>query len=356
MKSEKIKIYDTECISACYFRSTVKPPYKKVLLQITERCNLNCQHCFVSSTSQGNEMSLEDIKNKIIPKLVSSKTIKVTLTGGEPLVHKDIFEVITLLRQNSIAVTICTNAVNITDSLISLSKELDNIHFNVSLDGFSAKSHGTFRGNNSEILFEKIISNISKLGKEGLLNGVLVTPNIYAELHEYRELTEFAKRVGANYVLFNPLSKFGRGQDSVSKGYQSDILQNIKEITQEFCDDKFETVYIRFPEKNKPIGQCPLGKVLYVFTNGDLVICPYIAFASDDRISKYKYRDFVVTNLFNEYCNLDADLLKYKLPFEEGDLRKCSNLLCQKGCYAAMISNGLSINGCDYELCDFNIS
>lgn len=351
MNPEKIKIYDTENISACYFRSTVKYPYKKVLLQITERCNLKCQHCFVSATSQGKELSIEDIKNKIIPKLVQSKTIKVTLTGGEPLVHNNILEIIKLLRSNNIEISICTNAVNVTEDLIILAKKLGGIHFNVSLDGFNEKSHGTFRGNNSKLLFNKIIHNISRLGQEGLLNGVLVTPNIYAELYEYKELTEFAKKTGANYVLFNPLSKFGRGQDSLLKGYSSDLLQKIREITNDLSDDKFEVVYIRFPEKGKHIGDCPLGRVLYVFVNGDVAICPYIAFASNDRDSKYKYKDFIVTNILNESCNLDKDLLKYNLPYEQTIMRKCSNDICGKGCYAAKISNGLSINDCDYELC-----
>ena len=351
MNSTRIKIYDKNTISACYFRSTVEPPYKKVLLQITERCNLKCKHCFVSATSQGNEMSIEDIKNKIVPRLVSSQTVKVTLTGGEPLVHPDVLEIISLLRHNNIAVGICTNAVNITEDLIILSKKLGNIHFNVSLDGFNAKSHGTFRGNNSDLLFNKIIKNISLLGKEKLLNGILVTPNVYADLNEYKELAIFAKNIGAHYVLYNPLSKFGRGQNSVSIGSSKDTLEKIKSITLNLCDDNFEIVYIRFPEKGKAISECPLGKVLYVFTNGDVAICPYMAFASNDLVSKYDYNDFIVTNLLSESCNLDMDLLKYKLPYEEKVNQKCSNNTCKKGCYAAKISNGLYINDCDYELC-----
>jgi MoaA/NifB/PqqE/SkfB family radical SAM enzyme len=36
-----------EQASSCYFRTTVDTPYRKALVQITERCNLRCAHCFV---------------------------------------------------------------------------------------------------------------------------------------------------------------------------------------------------------------------------------------------------------------------------------------------------------------------
>lgn len=54
-----------------FFESTVQKPNMKVLLQITERCNLKCKHCFVSSLPEGHDLSFEKIKNVILPKLKS---------------------------------------------------------------------------------------------------------------------------------------------------------------------------------------------------------------------------------------------------------------------------------------------
>lgn len=42
--------------SSCYFRTTVEAPHRKALVQIDERCNLHCAHCFVSATKRGSFM------------------------------------------------------------------------------------------------------------------------------------------------------------------------------------------------------------------------------------------------------------------------------------------------------------
>ena len=350
---KRIKIYDKKFISACYFRSTVEAPNKKVIIQITERCNLFCKHCFVSSSRKGDEISFDKFRNNILSKLLQCNTVKITLTGGEPLVHPNIKEIIELLSNNGIEVAVCTNAVLISDELIQLCSHLGTIHFNVSLDGFRPESHGTFRGNSNPDLFKTIINNISKLGQAHLLNGILVTPNKYANIEEYQEICKFAKSICAKYVLFNPLSEFGRGQDATEVGRYKQQLVEIKELTQDYSDENFEVVYIRFPDPTKPIGDCPIGKILYVFTNGDVAICPYVAFAAKDRKSIYNSEQFIVTNIFELQGKLDDELKKYRLPFEPINKKQdiLCKLKCSKGCYVAKISHGLSIYDCDYDLC-----
>ncbi len=91
----KKMIYKDGRYAGCYFRSTVKKPELKVLLQITERCNLHCKHCFNSSINIGDEISYQIIEEKIIPKLVSANVTRVTLTGGEPMVHPEVIKIIT---------------------------------------------------------------------------------------------------------------------------------------------------------------------------------------------------------------------------------------------------------------------
>lgn len=78
-------IYDDKCASACFFRSSVQPPKRKMMLQITQKCNLHCAHCFANASGTGTEMSLELIQNKILPQLLKNQVVKITLTGGEPL-------------------------------------------------------------------------------------------------------------------------------------------------------------------------------------------------------------------------------------------------------------------------------
>ena len=210
---EKKMIYNTKGDKklCCFFRSTVQKPNMKALLQITERCNLKCKHCFVSSLPEGNDLSFEIIRDTILPKLKNANVTRITLTGGEPMVHRDIMNIMKLLSDNNIHITLCTNALGLNEEKIIKMKQLNDIHVNVSLDGFSSKSHGKFRGNDSEIVFNKVIENIKLLSKYNLLNGIMTSPNRFSPIQEYINICKFAKKYNANYVLFNPLSKFGRG-------------------------------------------------------------------------------------------------------------------------------------------------
>lgn len=170
-------IYDDKCASACFFRSSVQPPKRKMMLQITQKCNLHCAHCFANASGTGTEMSLELIQNKILPQLLKNQVVKITLTGGEPLCNPQIKDIVQLLLDNHIGVSICTNATLIDTAWIAYLSKYENVHFNVSLDGMRLESHGRFRGNLSIEMFDKIISTITTLGHYKLLNGILTTPN-----------------------------------------------------------------------------------------------------------------------------------------------------------------------------------
>src|SRR3954469_13374098 len=89
--------------SSCYFRTTVAAPQRKALLQITERCNLHCAHCFVSSTRHGEDMGLDEIREQIAPRLQRARVQRVTLTGGEPFVHPDVVAICEALSRAGLA-------------------------------------------------------------------------------------------------------------------------------------------------------------------------------------------------------------------------------------------------------------
>ena len=345
------KLYDSDEAAVCFFRTTVREPYKKCLLQITERCNLLCEHCFVSSTSKGTELSYENIENVILPYFKKNKVIKVTLTGGEPLMHKKIYEVIELFAVNDISVTICSNGSLVNMELIEKLKKFSNVRFNISLDGFSNKSHNRFRNSSYRCLFDDVKRNVQLLSELGLLKGILITPNKFSTIEEYVELCKFAKQIGADYVLLNPLSEYGRGEDAVKLSMEVEELIKIKEETKYLIDETFEIVYIRFPnEEQKKLSSCKYGEVLYVFTDGNIAICPYMVFAANSNKNQYKPDDFYIGNIFNTTDTLDVLLDKFTLPIEKVVPQKCG-MSCSRGCLAAKMANGMSIEDCDMELC-----
>jgi MoaA/NifB/PqqE/SkfB family radical SAM enzyme len=202
-------IVTTGRASSCYFRTTTDGTSRKALVQIDERCNLHCAHCFVSATKAGASMSFESIVEVLIPRLAGSRVERVTLTGGEPTIHPQFIAVVRAFRAAGMEVGFCTNATTLTSEEIEQLAGVGGVHANVSLDGFRAESHGKFRGDRGS--FHTTIDTVRRLGAAGLLQGLLCTPNSLAEDAEYRELCEFAVEQGARYVLMNPLSSMGRG-------------------------------------------------------------------------------------------------------------------------------------------------
>ncbi len=341
-------------VASCYFRTSVQPPYRKALIQITELCNLHCAHCFVSARQCGDAMSLESIRDILVPRLKECRVVSVTLTGGEPFVHPNIIEIVSLCGDAGMKVGICTNATCINEDQMKQLAEL-KAHCNVSLDGFSPESHGRFRGNKAS--FAVTVATIEALSRHGLLQGLLVTPNNLAKVEEYKKLCEFAVANGATYVLMNPLSSMGRGVRTVGKiRAPNEMMRQIAQATSHFTGQT-EMVYIRFPNERKlPLAGCEAGNIIYVFTSGDLTVCSYLVFAARTPQSQHKTEEFIVGNVFR-----DADIAvrfdtynfheRYRLggnPTCEGC---CLNANCGKGCPAAIISSGKRIEEVDAEVC-----
>lgn len=350
----KKPIISVNQLASCYFRTSVQPPYRKALVQITEWCNLHCAHCFVSAGQYGDTMSLENIRDILVPRLKGCRVVSITLTGGEPFAHPDIIKIVSLCNDAGMKVGICTNATCISEDQMKALVDL-GMHCNVSLDGFSPESHGRFRGDKES--FATTIATIKTLAQHGLLQGLLVTPNNLAEVEEYVKLCEFAVANGATHVLMNPLSSMGRGVKSVGKlGASDEMMRRIASATSLFAD-KIEMVYIRFPnEKKLPLAGCEAGNIIYVFAPGELTVCPYLVFAARSPQSQHQAEEFIIGNIFRD-ADIAVRLDAYKLheryrfggnPTCEG----CSlNAKCGKGCPAAIIASGKHIEEVDAEVC-----
>jgi MoaA/NifB/PqqE/SkfB family radical SAM enzyme len=116
--------------ASCYFRTSVPTGHRKALVQITERCNLHCAHCFVSAGDYGDTMRTADITGLLIPRLRQCRVSRVTLTGGEPFAHPDILEIVAAFREYGFGVGICSNATIISDAQLEAVRQIGDVHLN----------------------------------------------------------------------------------------------------------------------------------------------------------------------------------------------------------------------------------
>ena len=251
------RVADATTASACYFRSGPEPGHRKALLKITDRCDLRCSHCFVSATADGEDMSASALRGAI-SRLLGARVTNVTITGGEPLVHPELPEILSDLVAADLNVTVCTNGVNVTDELIRCASELGRVSFNVSLDGARESSHGRFRGSLGS--FERTVANSRRLSEAQLLKGILSTPNSLAEPDEYAEILALANDLDATYVLLNPLSSFGRGIRNHRLAVDEQRMRGIQaRLELASGQDSPERVFIRFPNASQPLTACIAG-------------------------------------------------------------------------------------------------
>lgn len=340
--------------SACYFRTSTAGSDRKALIQITERCNLHCAHCFVSATREGADMDLAQIETVALPRLREARVSRVTLTGGEPFAHPELMEIVLACRRADLGVTLCTNATLIEAEEIAELSRIGGVRLNVSLDGFAADSHGRFRGAPGS--FSKTVETTRELGSRGLLKGVLVTPNRLAAASEYEELCRFAVEAGAEYVLMNPLSSLGRGVGGVRRlGAPEELMRAIALDTASF-EHEVELVRIRFPNDGRPLSACEAGRILYVFADGSLTVCPYLVFAARTPGSRHDASEFIVGNVFSD-PDIAGRIDRYPL-HDRVTVQKdptCGSCAlageCGRGCPAAVIASGGTVGDRDREQC-----
>lgn len=346
-------IVDTHA-SSCYFRTSVGGDARKALVQITERCNLGCVHCFVSSTKAGNDMPLDAFTDLVLPRLLAARVTRITLTGGEPFEHPDLLAMCRAVVDHGLDVGICTNATLVSDEHIKALASLGRVHINVSLDGFTAGSHGKFRGDRRS--FATTVETARRFAAAGLLQGLLSTPNMLTKPEEFADLCEFAVEIGAQYVLMNPLSAFGRGVKSQGKlAAPAEEMRAIRAVTQRFAD-QLDLVQIRFPnDDTKPLGGCDAGKLIYVYSDGQVAVCPYLVFAARTAVSQYADSEFLVGNILHDEVATPLDGYDFHSRFAVGTNATCGgcpmNDTCGKGCPAAVVSRGGRIGDLDDEQC-----
>lgn len=120
-----------------------------------------------------NELSTQEIF-KLIEDYASIGGNQITLSGGEPCMHKDINDIIKFAYDHNLKVRILSNGTLMTDKWIEdYSKYIDSIQ--ISVDGFSEETNSAIRGRGN---FEKSLHAIDQFVLHGVNTSVAVTPSL----------------------------------------------------------------------------------------------------------------------------------------------------------------------------------
>ncbi|MFC1973859.1 radical SAM/SPASM family putative metalloenzyme maturase [Chloroflexota bacterium] len=203
-------------------------------IEITARCNLNCQMCVRHAWQEGlGDMSLETYR-RLLPAF--SQLSSVNLSGiGEPLLHKDIFKMVRLAKSHLSQkgrVSFTTNAIMINEAMAEklVSSGLDDVV--VSVDGATSETFSHIRcGASLDIVLDSIrLLDVTKkrLGSQTPSIGIEFVA-MQRNVHELPALVELAANLGVSFIIV------------------SNVLPHTEEINQqvlyEFNSDKALVIF-----------------------------------------------------------------------------------------------------------------
>jgi AdoMet-dependent heme synthase len=120
-------------------------PYH-VVWEITKRCNLNCIHCYASSVeSSQNELTTAEGK-RLLDQIAAVDDFRmIVITGGEPLIRNDIFELLEYASRLGFRIVFSTNGTLLTPQIARDLFKLGVVNFSISVDGSTPENHEKIR-------------------------------------------------------------------------------------------------------------------------------------------------------------------------------------------------------------------
>ena len=203
------------------------PPLQTLYFYLTEGCNLRCRHCWIEPPHQSGKKQYPALDPELFRHILEqAKPLGLTsvkLTGGEPLMHPHIGELLDILRDEKLRFNVETNGVLCTPELARELVRSGIYHISVSLDGADADTHEWVRG--VEGCFEAALQGIRNLVAAGIRPQVIMTL-MRRNVDQIEAVVRLAESLGASSVKFNIVQPTARGV----KMHQAGETLSIREI------------------------------------------------------------------------------------------------------------------------------
>lgn len=198
-------------------RTPTKPTGPVVIWNLVRRCNLTCKHCYSISADidfpgelETQEVFdvMEDLRGFGVPVLI--------LSGGEPLIRKDIYEISHRAKELGFYVGLSTNGTMIDESAVKKISAVGYDYVGISIDGIE-RTHDTFR--QKQGAFRDSMQGIRLCHEAGIKVGMRFTPT-QDNAHELPQLMDLMKAESVDKLYVSHLNYSGRG----NRNRKSDVV------------------------------------------------------------------------------------------------------------------------------------
>jgi radical SAM protein with 4Fe4S-binding SPASM domain len=210
-----------------------------VAYNCTSRCNLNCLHCYSSSTSalSVDELTIAEAK-QLLHQLAEVNCPVILFTGGEPLLRNDLFDLLAKAKQLTLRTVISTNGTLIDSAIARKLAALSVSYVGISIDG-DESLHDAFR--QTKGCFKAALAGVENCQKAGLKTGLRFTIT-RQNADKIPVVFDIAASANIRRICFYHLVKAGRAKSlnsQIPTPQQTRLaVDTIIEKTEEFVQKK----------------------------------------------------------------------------------------------------------------------
>ncbi len=234
------------------------PELRHLFLEVTSRCNARCEHC--GSRCDGNEQGKE-IETKYLKKALKEvsecydpKKVFLDVTGGEPLMRKDLFDIMKYATDLGFSWGMTSNGMLINKTMMKKLEKAKMSTVSISIDGLK-ETHEKFR--KVPNCYEKILAGLDMLLASPVVKAVQVTTVANKKnINELEELYQLLLKHGVQYWRVVNCDPIGRANDN-------------KEIFLDMDDYKKLFHFIEEKQKEGKMKEVTYGCSHYLGLNGE---------------------------------------------------------------------------------------
>ena len=212
-----------------------------VVYNCTESCNLRCLHCYSSSpahiggpvSSRGSDQLTTAQARRLLSQLAEADCPVLLFSGGEPLLHRDLFELLAEAKRLGLRTVISTNGTLIDASTAEKLAELGVHYVGISIDG-EEKFHDRFR--QIKGCFKAAVAGIENCKKAGIKTGLRFTIT-KANAEQVPFVFDIAASTGVRRICFYHLIRMGRAKALDEQVVRPEQTRRVLDVIIEKTDD-----------------------------------------------------------------------------------------------------------------------
>lgn len=209
-----------------------------VIWNLIRRCNLACKHCYTSSgdVNYPDELTTEQAY-KVIDDLKEYGVKVLILSGGEPLLRDDIYDISRRAKDLGFYVGLSTNGTKITEENIGIIKDIGYDYVGISLDGLN-ETHDHFR--RKEGAFKEALNGIRLCKKHNIKVGIryCLTQDTQDDLPK---MLEFVEQENIDKFYMSHLNYSGRGYSNRKRDALHQTTRKGMDLIFKYAWDQAET-------------------------------------------------------------------------------------------------------------------